>query len=97
MRDPGRSTAGSPIRGCAPVGPSAERGRCTRHPRARLDEQRSIERFNRTLATEWTYRQVHRTNGDRTLAFTTWLVHDNTERRHYAVGAAPITRLSPTS
>ncbi|MBB2922198.1 hypothetical protein FHR80_004506, partial [Cellulomonas cellasea] len=26
----------------------------------------------------------------------TWLEHYNTERHHHAVGAAPITRLSPT-
>ncbi|MBB2923762.1 hypothetical protein FHR80_002687, partial [Cellulomonas cellasea] len=25
-----------------------------------------------------------------------WLEHYNTERHHHAVGAAPITRLSPT-
>ena len=29
-------------------------------------------------------------------AFTTWLREYNTERYHHAVGAAPITRLSPT-
>jgi transposase InsO family protein len=55
-----------------------------------------VERFNRTLAAEWAYRQPYRTNADRTNAFTPWLAHYNTERHHYAVGAAPITRLSPT-
>ncbi len=55
-----------------------------------------VERFNRTLATEWAYRQVYRSNDDRTRAFTTWLQHYNNERHHHAIGAAPITRLSPT-
>lgn len=55
-----------------------------------------VERFNRTLANEWAYRQPWLTNDDRTAAFTTWLTGYNTERHHHAVGAAPITRLSPT-
>lgn len=54
------------------------------------------ERFNRTLATEWAYRQPWLTNDERTTAFTTWLIAYNTERYHHAVGAAPISRLSPT-
>jgi transposase InsO family protein len=55
-----------------------------------------VERFNRTLATEWAYRRPYLTNDERTQAFTTWLEHYNTGRHHHAVGAAPITRLSPT-
>lgn len=55
-----------------------------------------VERFNRTLATEWAYRHPYLTNDERTQAFTTWLEHYNTDRHHHAVGAAPITRLSPT-
>jgi transposase InsO family protein len=55
-----------------------------------------VERFNRTLATEWAYRRPYLTNDQRTAAFTTWLEHYNTGRYHHAVGAAPITRLSPT-
>lgn len=55
-----------------------------------------VERFNRTLATEWAYRQPWTTNLERTDAFPIWLQHYNTERHHHAVGAAPITRLSPT-
>ena len=54
-----------------------------------------VERFNRTLANEWAYRRPYLTNDERTAAFTTWLEHYNTGRHHYAVGAAPITRLSP--
>jgi transposase InsO family protein len=55
-----------------------------------------VERFNRTLATEWAYRRVYLTNDARTDALPTWLEHYNTQRHHHAVGAAPITRLSPT-
>ena len=55
-----------------------------------------VERFNRTLATEWAYRRPYLSNDERTAAFTTWLEHYNTGRHHHAVGAAPITRLSPT-
>ena len=55
-----------------------------------------VERFNRTLATEWAYRQIYVNNDERTRTFPTWLEHYNTARHHHAVGAAPITRLSPT-
>ena len=55
-----------------------------------------VERFNRTLATEWAYAQPWLTNDDRTAALATWLHHYNTGRYHSAVGATPITRLSPT-
>ena len=56
-----------------------------------------VERFNRTLATEWAYRQVFLTNADRTAALAPWLEHYNTERRHSALGGQPpISRLSPT-
>ena len=55
-----------------------------------------VERFNRTLATEWAYAQPSLTNDDRTAALATWLHHYNTGRYHSAVGATPITRLSPT-
>jgi len=57
-----------------------------------------VERFNRTLATEWAYRQVFTTNDQRTAALAPWLHHYNTERRHTALGGQPpINRLqSPT-
>lgn len=57
-----------------------------------------VERFNRTLATEWAYRQVFTSNDDRTAALAPWLEHYNTERRHTALGGRPpISRLqSPT-
>lgn len=56
-----------------------------------------VERFNRTLQTEWAYRQVFTTNNDRTAALAPWLEHYNTQRRHSALGGKPpISRLSPT-
>jgi transposase InsO family protein len=55
-----------------------------------------VERFNRTLASEWAYRQVWLSNDDRTAAFAPWLEHYNTERTHSALGGTPLTRVSPT-
>ena len=56
-----------------------------------------VERFNRTLQTEWAYRQVFTTNAERTAALAPWLDHYNTRRRHSALGGLPpISRLSPT-
>lgn len=56
-----------------------------------------VERFNRTLQTEWAYRRVFTTNDDRVAALAPWLEHYNTGRRHSALGGhPPISRLQPT-
>lgn len=56
-----------------------------------------VERLNRTLATEWAYRQVFTSNAQRAAALAPWIEHYNTERRHSALGGLPpISRLSPT-
>ncbi|EON21944.1 hypothetical protein CF8_4261 [Nocardioides sp. CF8] len=56
-----------------------------------------VERLNRTLATEWAYRQVFISNDDRAAALAPWLEHYNTQRRHSALGGLPpISRLLPT-
>ena len=56
-----------------------------------------VERLNRTLTTEWAYRQAFTTNTARHQALTPWLNHYNTRRRHTALaGHTPISRLSPT-
>ena len=56
-----------------------------------------VERLNRTLLTEWAYRQVFLTNDDRAAALAPWLEHYNTQRRHSALaGLPPISRLLPT-
>jgi transposase InsO family protein len=56
-----------------------------------------VERLNRTLATEWAYRQVFTSNDERAAALVPWLEHYNTRRRHSALGGLPpISRLAPT-
>lgn len=56
-----------------------------------------VERLNRTLATEWAYRQPWATNDERTAALAGWVEHYNTQRRHSALGGKPpISRLAPT-
>ncbi len=56
-----------------------------------------VERFNRTLQTEWAYRTVFASNTERTNALAPWLNNYNNHRRHSALGGLPpISRLSPT-
>ncbi|HSP02321.1 MAG TPA: IS481 family transposase [Acidimicrobiales bacterium] len=57
-----------------------------------------VERFNRTLQSEWAYRQAFHSNAERTAALDPWLDNYNTQRRHSALGGLPpISRLpSPT-
>jgi transposase InsO family protein len=56
-----------------------------------------VERLNRTLATEWAYRQIFTSNQARADALDPWLNYYNTERIHTGIGATPISRVSPTS
>jgi transposase InsO family protein len=56
-----------------------------------------VERLNRTLATEWAYRQVFTSNDHRTAALAPWIEHYNNQRGHSALrGQPPISRLLPT-
>ena len=55
-----------------------------------------VERLNRTLLTEWAYRQVFTSNDQRTKALAPWLEHYNTERRHSALGGRPPVSRLPT-
>ena len=56
-----------------------------------------VERLNRTLQSEWAYRQVFTSNAERAAALAPWLAYYNTRRRHSALGGRPpISRLSPT-
>jgi transposase InsO family protein len=50
-----------------------------------------VERFNRTLQTEWAYRQVFLSNNERSAALAPWLELYNTRRRHTALGGLPPT------
>jgi len=45
-----------------------------------------VERFNRTLATEWAHRSAYLSNDERTTAFTTRLTHYNNDRHDHAIG-----------
>jgi transposase InsO family protein len=57
-----------------------------------------VERFNRTLQTEWAYRRVYTSNTRRANALPRWLQEYNQHRPHTALaGQPPISRLSPTS
>lgn len=54
-----------------------------------------VERFNRTLQTEWAYRRPFTSNQQRRRALQTWLRFYNTQRRHTAIGRVPpISRLT---
>jgi transposase InsO family protein len=56
-----------------------------------------VERFNRTLASEWAYRQVFTSNEQRSAALPDFIDYYNHRRRHSAIGGQPpISRLSPT-
>ena len=56
-----------------------------------------VERFNRTLQTEWAYRHVFTSNQHRRDALAPWLHTYNTKRRHSALGGLPpLSRVSPT-
>ena len=55
-----------------------------------------VERFNRTLQTEWAYRQIFTTNDERTQALQPWLEYYNHQRNHTAIGGPPINRVTPT-
>ena len=56
-----------------------------------------VERFNRTLQTEWAYRQIFTSNNERAAALPHFLHNYNHQRRHHTFGDhPPISRLSPT-
>ena len=58
-----------------------------------------VERLNRTLQTEWAYRQPFTSNAQRAQALGPWLDHYNNERTHHGIGGlTPAARAkSPTS
>ena len=54
-----------------------------------------VERFNRTLTTEWAYSRVFTSNNDRSTLLPTWLQHYNLNRPHLGIGGhPPITRIN---
>jgi transposase InsO family protein len=52
-----------------------------------------VERFNRTLATEWAYARPWTSDGQRTRALARWLHTYNHHRHHTAIGGPPISRV----
>jgi transposase InsO family protein len=48
-----------------------------------------VERFHRTLADEWAYARLYRSDAERCTAFTTWLHTYNHHRGHTALGGQP--------
>jgi len=56
-----------------------------------------VERFNRTLQTEWAYRHIFTSNRQRAQALQPWLDYYNHRRNHGSLGRRPpISRVSPT-
>jgi len=56
-----------------------------------------VERFNRTLQTEWAYKQIYASNSERAKALQPWLDYYNHRRKHSSLGRRPpISRVSPT-
>jgi transposase InsO family protein len=53
-----------------------------------------VERFNRTLLTEWAYARPWTSNGQRTRALTAWLHLYNHHRHHTAIDGPPISHVS---
>ena len=45
-----------------------------------------VERFNRTLAVEWTYAKPYASEAERAAAYETWLHHYNHHRPHTGIG-----------
>ena len=55
-----------------------------------------VERLNRTLQTEWAYRQVFTSNAERTAALEPWLTTTTTDDATAPRRPPTISRLSPT-
>jgi transposase InsO family protein len=53
-----------------------------------------VERFNRTLQTEWAYAQPWTSEQQRTRALARWLHTYNHHRHHTAIGGPPLSRVS---
>jgi transposase InsO family protein len=59
------------------------------------EQNGKVERFNRTLANEWAYVRIYRSDTARTRALDRWLHHYNHHRAHTALsGQPPISRVN---
>ena len=53
-----------------------------------------VERFNRTLATEWAYARPYASENERAATYQSWLHHYNQHRTHTGIGSkTPISRV----
>ncbi|WP_217898473.1 integrase core domain-containing protein [Haloechinothrix alba] len=63
----------------------------------RLDEHRSIERYQHTLAREWAYQRAWSSNAERATALPAFVDRYNYARPHTALnGRPPASRLPAT-
>jgi len=69
----------------AALGPTI-RHRFTRPYRPQTNGK--VERFNRTLATEWAYAETYRSDEARAVTYQAWLHHYNHHRPHTGIGGA---------
>lgn len=53
-----------------------------------------VERFNRTLADEWAYLRLYRSEHERRHTLDDWIHHYNHHRNHTAIGGPPISRIA---
>ncbi|MEV8369631.1 integrase core domain-containing protein, partial [Microbacterium sp. NPDC064584] len=53
-------------------------------------------RLNRTLQTEWAYRQIFTSNTARADALAPFIEHYNAHRHHTAINGTPLSRVLPT-
>src|SRR5262249_14407614 len=88
------SSATSPARSTAASPPQAARRPSATSTEPRLDEHRSIERFNRTLLAEWAYVRTWTSDSQRTRGLAAWLPIYTHHRHHTAIGGPPISRVS---
>lgn len=63
-------------------------------PPRRPQPNGKVERYQRTLATEWAYTRIWHTNQQRDNELPNWLHRYNHHRHHTAVGGPPITRVN---
>ena len=58
-------------------------------PKYRPQANGKVERFNRTLLTEWAYARLYRSNAERLRTLPRWLDFYNRQRPHTALGGRP--------